>query len=611
MRARTLLLASCLAAAAAAQPIPYPGPVEQRDWHTALAGSAGFTQTVAGLLTGAGYPDAVILQNGTPSLLDSPAAVNSLLAIPNAPGGCTAMTVLYHERAPSGYRRDQLVVSTPTGLSRWARTASPQWGSLPGAPTSGWSGMKQLLAADLDGNGYEDLIGVSGAGDAVRVAFNSAQGFTTTGQALFSAPEVVHAVTTTRWTDDEVREIAVATSNGLRIYSFDLRSTMADVAGTASTQAILASPRSPSTGTGEVLVLAAESSGTWNMFHVTSTNPVPIPLGNLDLVACAVGDVDADGDDDLVFSKRSNHRATLFAQVQPSLFTTLPQDTMELPLIGTLATWGDSAGAAPANDAWPLLADFDGDGAADFLHPVETTKRVAIVRSPFGSPRSLEVDLANSVLTGAVEDFQLHLGFTRTNFPGAATHIECVVWDCSLGTEQDPGYALLYTLQSDRMEAGTSQVTIGYGESILLTGGALLVQLRPVRVELIDETEVVTRVWRPTTSLFAAKELIVPPSMVLVPWWTADHALGFTLGAGCYLGSGQIHHVGEISMSSNGGGSIDRARARPARAGKKGGDLQPSTNGGVNTGEIIIVEPPPPPDPPSGTGTGAGGSGPG
>jgi len=603
-------LSLAVAVPAAAQPNPYPGPVEQHVWHTAISGAATFSQTTSGLLTGAGYPDVVVLQAGVPHILGSPAALNELMPIPGAPSGCTSVAALFHELSQNGYRRDQLVVSTPTGLRRWARTASPQWADLASQLTgSGWANLEQLLVADVDADGREDLVGLDGGG-TVRVCLGTATGFGTVYSRTLSD---VLAVATTAWDTGSGREVAIATASGLVVYSHDLSSQVAAIAGTSCSSAILASPRAPGTAGGEVLVLAAATTdGDWSLFNVTSTSPPPIALGTLDLVAAAVGDIDADGDDDVIFSKRSNHRATLFVQNQPTFFTYYTSTTMEVPLIGTFANWSASAGAAPSNGASPVLVDFDGNGAADLLVPVESTKMLAVVRSPFGAPRAIELVSATSWIDGELGDFRVELGLSTSNWPATATHVEWVAWWMDLqSNELQPIYALEGVHDGGRVAYGTTSLTISLHESGLLLPAALLVQVRPIRIVTQGDATTVGPVWRPTTALLSTKTIRYPDKQSEAAS-QAPYLASLTSALGCHQGSweiGRLDGPSQLNGTGNSAGSHEDGAPSPGK-GKDGG-VGPQTNGGVETGEIIIVEPPPPPDPPSGNGTGAGGSGPG
>lgn len=607
MRNFLLPVALGLTAALAAQPNPYTGPVEQRPWHTTISGNAGFTQTVSGQLTGAGYPDVVVLQNGTPHVLSSPGCVNMLQPIASAPSGCTSMATRYLERASSGYRRDQLVVSVGSGLECWTRLPSPgQWGPLASVFTnSNWANLEQLLAADVNGDDIEDMIGLNGSDNSVRVRLVTATGFGAEYTKSFSSPTVVRAITTTLWNDDTAREIAIATSDGLLVCAGNLGSPIATIAGTSNTAAILASARSPHSDTGELLVLAAANGAVWSLFNVTSTAPTAITLGELDLVGCSVGDIDADGDDDLMFTKRSNHRATLFVQHNPTLFTYATVTTLDVPLIGTFANWSASAAPAPTNAAWPTLVDFDGNGAADMCVPVESTKLLAIVRSPFGSARSILVDHNTSSMSGETSGFSLDLGVSLSNPPATATHIETVAWTIGVGDQAHRSYGEVSYWGYERFSIGDTVVHVtGVSEGLPTAGNAIYFQLRPIRVSGDGASAVVEQVWRPTSGLFGAEETYFTPAgkpPVTVQRQDGQYLITFATGCSSYDASFDLPRVDGPAQAGGGrGGLVHQDEIQPARdeARSGSGGVNPATNGGVNTGIIIIVEPPPPPDPP-------------
>lgn len=571
---KKLLPALLLVTTAAAQPWLYAGPVEQRAWPGATAPNGKATGSTVGHFLGAGYPDVVILRDAVPHLYASPGALNCLESTPiaSAPTGCTAVATLFAKRATSGRRTDQLLVSHPGGLSAWKNNSSAMTWLLLDARFE-WSSVRKLVVADLNADGFEDLVAISSDGTRVMVRLGTVGGLGAgpSFEFLCVLPSPILDVTTTLWDAGSTREIAVATTAGLWILADDLH-VVTSVPGTAATNAFVASVRRPG---GELLILSAvDSAGTWWLHGIDPLNPSSVSLGNRDLVASAVGDANLDGIDDVVFSQRSSHRALLMLQlpgaVPFSMFAAL-----EIPFL-------DSTLPAPQNHAVPVFADLDGDGDADLVHPVTSSQSIVVVRSASGSGRAIGlvsvIGDATNMWGGTREflalgqqqpfrDLQVNLALsTNAAFPAAATNIEVAVWRLqsdSLHSTLSSAAALSLTRLPRNAQSAT--LAIAHSTEIdLESSGELLVQLRPIRVVSVDGQSVIERTypastyilasddWRPTLTAMRLLPQVIPNSEIA------------------------LHHEFEAFIP--------------------GGD----TNGGIGSGGTVGVEPPPPTLPPGG-----------
>ncbi|MEZ5962524.1 MAG: hypothetical protein R3F56_01640 [Planctomycetota bacterium] len=597
-----------LTTAATAQAIPYAGPVEHVLWHSSPS-SPNFTQVATGMLSGAGYPDIAVLENGVPSLYMSPGTVNHTAPIAGAPAGCSALVTRPFQTAYSGYHRDELIVACGFGLKRWRRTGAPTWETLDatfaGVP---WKGAKRLLSADVNGDGICDLIALSSRGDAVGVRLGTSTGFGANYIRWLPGPVGLDIVSTPWDINESDREVAVAMSSGLVVFDHLLQNTLASIAGTDCSKALLASPRSNITGNGEILVLAAEKNSAWKLFSVDSQNPAGIDLGALGLVGCAVGDVDADGDDDLAFSKTANHRTLVLFQDGDNHFTGVGLD---VPLIGSIANWEASSGAAPANRAWPALVDVDSNGAAEVVQAVESQNDVILVRSPLGAGRAVTI-LGSGSLTGSDGSFHINLDI-QTTPPAGATDIEWVVSGILLGPASNRTYDMGIWSGSGRVSIGATQVSIAAPESELLIdqGLSLLIQLRPLQVN----GGVVVRAFRPTMCIFAIDQWESYDPPMTMDRYDAEYLEQMFDALGRSYTDFAVNRDGEPSQAGNGGANgvglgVGAAPAgvepTPGKGSSRGGGIGPATNGGVNTGIIIVIDPPPPPDPPGSGTTGPG-----
>lgn len=569
---RSLLTVFLFAATVPAQPWLYPGPVEPRPWPGALS-SGKSTGSTAGQFLGGGYPDVVIVRDGVPHLYASPGALNCLesAAIAGAPSWCSAIATIVKDRAPSGRRRDQLLVSHSGGLSAWGPTGNGDmaWTLVDADPL--WRSLDKLVVADVNADGLEDIVALSVTNGFVMVRLGTSGG-------LGSGPSFDHLagftapldVTTTAWDVSPGREIAVATTAGLLILDHTLATETA-VPGTAATEALLASVRRPS---GELLVLAGmDGAGTWWLHGVDPLNPSSIALGSRDLVACAVGDANSDGSEDVMFSQRCNHRALLMVQAGVAVpFTMLA--ALEIPLIAT------SSALAPNNNAVPVFTDLDGDGDADLVHPVTSDQSVAVARAVGGAGASISlVALDNTNMCGGLReavvqqtparDLEVVLPFTVNGaFPPAATHIEVAVWLGGSNVVHDE-LRCEEAVSLQRLPSTASSVTLrinGAQEIGLDPFGMLLLQLRPIRVVTVGGAEVIEQTYRGSNYVLASDEW--------EPNLTAMRALP------------QAAPQSEVPLLHELFGL------------EWGGD----TNGGIGVGGVIGVDPPPPTNPPGGGG---------
>ena len=573
---RSLLTVLLFAATVPAQPWLYAGPVEPRPWPGAPS-SGKSTGSTAGLFLGGGYPDVVVVRDGVPHLYASPGALNCLesAAIAGAPISSSAVATMFKDRAPSGRRRDQLLVSHAGGLSAWGTTGTGgmAWTLVDGSPL--WRNLDKLVVADVNADGLEDIVALSIANGLVMVRLGTSGGLGSGPSFDYVAGfTAVLDVTTIAWDASPAREVAVATTAGVVILDHTLVSQTA-VPGTVATKALLASVRRPS---GELLVLAAmDGAGAWWLHGVDPLNPSSMALGRRDLVACAVGDANLDGQDDVVFSQRCNHRALLMVQAGVAApFAMLA--ALEIPLRA------NSSALAPSNHAVPVFTDLDGDGDADLVHPVTSNQSIAVARAVGGAGASISlvvVDDTNMsgglreavVQQTSARDLEVVLNFgVNGAFPAPATHIEVAVWLGGSNVLHDElRCEEAVSLQRIPSTARSVTLRINAAQEIGLDPfGMLLLQLRPIRVVNPGGVDVIERTYRGSNYVLASDEW--------EPNLTAMRALPQAVPQSEVP---LLHELFGIPWGQD-------------------------TNGGIGVGGVIGVDPPPPTNPPGGGGTPTG-----
>jgi hypothetical protein len=163
-------------------------------------------------------------------------------------------------------------------------------------------------------------------------------------------------------------------------------------------------------------------------------NQPPVAMGLLPMIVeMETGDLDGDGDSDLVFSNKALHHLVLFhdqGDGQVPLFdANIPGSVSLLPI-------GPPDTPAPDNKARPTLTDVDRDGDLDTLMPVQSTGELfvghnALVNEEAFEPSvDVDVPLLAANLTGLPSgDVALELKLA-VDLPSTvdATHVELIVW---------------------------------------------------------------------------------------------------------------------------------------------------------------------------------------
>ena len=422
-------------------------------WPAGLGSSGSFGRGASADLTGDGIPEAILLDGATAVVLagidaywapsELQFAANDVDAVPASgdPGAFVAVNGL----GLVGIGYDAVASAfTETVLD------------------ASWSGAALVRAADLDGDGHADLLGLAGdrttflrqQGSAGALTFSAAPGFAVTN--------LVREFTLVQWDADADLEVAVLTDYGLEL--FELDGTLVDLWPSVVPGGVIATLSQAGQTTDRVAWITAYAPPAAQWLMSISPNGVEdlVDLGALDAFAAAAGDFDLDGDDDLLVSHHYSHELLWFENIHTpadpygpcfsddpeaqSLFRVGPPDTP-----GTL------------NEAWPIVDDLDGDGDLDVLYAVETSATLELIRAgevteddQRPTPAFLQWDLPDQAPEGTLR-FEIH---APAAIPAGATHVAVNLW-------RSTGYGADFA--SDALETHLVPVTGAWPLSVDLT----------------------------------------------------------------------------------------------------------------------------------------------
>lgn len=327
--------------------------------------------------------------------------------------------------------RDALAVVAPSGLS--IALVDPLTGLWTWSPldSSTWAGARTLRSADLDSDGRADLLGVAADGQTVLTRIAGATEMQFSGGASFSAGAAVLDLLALQWDLDPALEFAVLTTGGVALFdgsgallahyaSSIPGGAIARVASTANANDRLA-----------WITTVSTNAHQWLLTLSPGGIDAQLDLGTLDVVACVSADADADGDDDLLLSHRRNYNLVwLVNQRGPQA----PSATsFQVTSSGVrLFNAGPSDIEAPENQAWPALADLDGDGDQDVVFGCELEQSVVLLRGDWiaESLARPSVSAASYEVSSAVLD--LTVDAPSAGWNGASELIADVWWRTSV-----------------------------------------------------------------------------------------------------------------------------------------------------------------------------------
>jgi hypothetical protein len=269
-----------------------------------------------------------------------------------------------------------------------------------------------VRSAELNGTTAADFVGVEADGKTlIRRRDNPSTGAPEQATLLLTRT-VIDLQIIKHWTTSGPPVVAVLTPGGVNIYDQDwVALQFFPAAAPGGAIAVVHEQNEP-----DQLAWAMEQPSAPQQLELLKSTGVrlgPVMPADVHVVAMAAGDLDGDGDDDVVLSQRHDYAPRCWKNdgFQNAVNTDAPAaiTTDGMEDIGT------------GNHALPLVADLDLDGFADVVVAVQTTETYSVyLRQQSVTP---------SVLTSA-EFFQLHSLFEQAPSPATSRLMELKVkWD--------------------------------------------------------------------------------------------------------------------------------------------------------------------------------------
>ena len=217
-----------------------------------------------------------------------------------------------------------------------------------------------VAAADLDGDGDMDLVAANRDSDNLRLFFQASPGIFTAGSSTLATGDRPVFVVAVDLDGDEDMDLVSANSdsNNLTLHTQTapgiFASTTAPLPTDSGCEAVAAADLD---GDGDMdLVSANRDSNNLTLYFQTAPGVFTQPAGSPLITAfapvyVATGDLDGDGDIDLVAANSGSNNLTLYLQTAPGIFT-------------------QPKGSPVATDLAPVFvaaADLDGDGDTDLV----------------------------------------------------------------------------------------------------------------------------------------------------------------------------------------------------------------------------------------------------
>lgn len=506
-------------------------PVEVLPWPTSL-GADDFGRMEAARLLPAHGRSIVIQRGATLALAYAPALHTLLVELQSS---ATAFAVLPGD--PSGtHMLDRIVYADTTGLRLGAFDTTqnpPVFQSSAIAGTTALANAFALSCADLDADGYADLVAVDAARSTVWTLRGDDQDAFVLGASFAAAGEVLD-LRPLQWNGIGGAEVAVASRWGTQVFSntgSQVWHRFAYDPGTSDDPNVVMTVVPAPIGSGakdQLAVVQWNQYGTNQLLSVhgdTASDPpislshanlglvIEHPLGSgdyLGVVGMHAGDRDGDGDFDLALSHHKERRVQVFInRGEPTTYSAIANflDTIDV---------GDGPGLFVDHSSTPLMADLDDDGFAELALANPENSPSLVLMHGSSDIANMTLDCADSPVfddykvlglrdgqnsMGQDIDIEIKVtnGWNASMSAQGITHLEVVVWrqdvaDIDYVTEAIGHYVFERTSTFDLPDSDMS-VTFPIDIATTVEMGELevflkryYVEIRPVHYEVSTQT---------------------------------------------------------------------------------------------------------------------------
>lgn len=375
--------------------------------------------------------DAVLLDGDKVTVALSPGYAQSYVPL----AGSTLDVAVFPAASPDGLDAIARVGSTWSGVRlTWVEGIVPVSSTV---SMPAFAGARLLQVADVNADGFADLVGLAADGRTVQTILTSGHvhGTFASGPG-FTALQDVEQFEVLNWSADVGVEVACLGPSGIHFYNLDLGVLVASVRNFLPGRSIAVVRQSgqnldrlcwvTQVGNSEKIVLIDSDPGDESRVKLEG----PVTLPGVQVAQVRAGDQDQDGDDDLYASLRSSRQLLRIenerspAQPEGDSFATFHLSYDDLS-----AQWQQTD---PGNEAWPAIGDFEMDGDLDAFTPIESSQALvrvdnALLDAALAAPLTLSMGFRLPVDGADHSTLELFLG-EGSQHPPAATHVEAILW---------------------------------------------------------------------------------------------------------------------------------------------------------------------------------------
>lgn len=381
-----------------------------------LPETAAFGRAVAGRFNEDPRVDVAVLRDDAPLLFVNPSQWDAALRLPTSARDLAR----YADTGTHGF--DELLAVGPDGLRGWTRRSdSDSYDVRSIGRDSIWRAVGRLYVAEIDGLHGPDIIGLGVDGSHLVILRASETGFENETVVPLAAPATSVVVAWLR--PSELPWFVTTGPTGLQVYrgNGDLMASFPDaVDGWIDRFRITPVEQA-------VVWIGKNAQGIDELRVLRDTDlDGPLAFGPVDVGGAAMGDLDLDGDDDLVIA-RGDENGLLWIE----------NDSGTLQGTGIRRHWNGAEIPFAESAAVPVLADLDGDRDLDVFFPIQGVEEIVVVRNTRRNAWAETPRLAGPVLfnllssspQGQVLQGILQIQLRDGAFvPDGATHVELVIW---------------------------------------------------------------------------------------------------------------------------------------------------------------------------------------